>query len=50
MTEKLGRNFRGKAVADRVMRNYVRVRQGRNAVILTEKQVRKLVRVANGKA
>lgn len=39
---KLGRNYRGKAEARRVMRDYIQIRQGRNVVVLTEKQLRKL--------
>lgn len=41
---RLGKNFRGVAKADRVL-GYIRVRQGRNAVLLTDKQLRKLARL-----
>jgi len=40
---KLGKNFRGKAQANRVMGEYIKIKQGRNVVILTENQVKKMV-------
>jgi|DEB3_MinimDraft_2_1074329.scaffolds.fasta_scaffold110070_2 hypothetical protein len=46
MTEKLGNNFRGKAEAVRVLRDYVKIKQGHNVIILTDNAVRKLARMA----
>ena len=38
----LGKNFRGKAKADRLMGEYVRIKQGKHVIILTPYQVKKL--------
>jgi len=47
MTEKLGNNFRGKAEAVRVLRDYVKIKQGHNVIILTDNAVRKLARMTD---
>lgn len=46
MTQKLGNNFRGNAHAVRVLRDYIKINQGHNVIILTDKQLRKVARMA----
>lgn len=41
---KLGKNFRGKALARRIFPGHIHIKQGRHTVILTETQVRKSLR------
>ena len=44
--QKLGTNFRGNAEAVVVLRDYIKIKQGNNVVILTKMAARKVARMA----
>lgn len=43
---RLGENFRGITTADVILRNYIKIKQGKNVVILTPYQIRKAAYLA----